>query len=127
MNKITANIKNIINHDDIVLIEASFKDDIFSILMLDESSLNIKKDSKVELLFKEQELILSKINENIYIENHFKAKITKITKSKILSQIELLYGDFTLRAILNSKFVDEFFIDDFVFCYIKSNDIIIKV
>lgn len=125
LNKINANIINIKNKDDIVLISVKTKNDIFEILMLDEKSLNLK-NSSIELLFKEQELILSKTKNDVFIENCFMAKITNITKGELLSQIELLYEDFVLRSILNSKFINEFKIDDFVYCYVKANDIILR-
>ena len=88
-------------------------------------SLNLK-NSSIELLFKEQELILSKTKNDIFIENCFMAKITNITKGELLSQIELLYEDFVLRSILNSKFINEFKINENVYCYIKANDIILR-
>lgn len=125
LNKISANIVNIKNKDDIVLISVKTKNDIFEILMLDEKSLNLK-NSSIELLFKEQELILSKTKNDVFIENCFIAKITNITKGELLSQIELLYEDFVLRSILNSKFINEFKINENVYCYIKANDIILR-
>lgn len=125
LNKISANIVNIKNKDDIVLISVKTKNDIFEILMLDEKSLNLKS-SNIELLFKEQELILSKTKNDVFIENCFMAKITNITKGELLSQIELLYEDFVLRSILNSKFINEFKINENVYCYIKANDIILR-
>lgn len=127
MNALLGEIKDFKESDELSLVSISTALGDFSVLMLNFShSLNAKKGSKVELLFKENELSLAKKGAQISVENVFESKIISITKGKILWQI-FLQND--LSAIISAAASEALNLvpNDEILGFVKASDIIIKV
>lgn len=127
MNALLGEIKDFKESDELSLVSISTALGDFSVLMLNFShSLNAQKGSKVELLFKENELSLAKKGAQISVENVFESKIISITKGKILWQI-FLQND--LSAIVSATAAKALNLapNDEILGFVKASDIIIKV
>lgn len=99
----------------------------FSVLMLNFShALNAQKGTKVELLFKENELILAQKSAKIAVDNAFVSKITSIEKGKMLWQVFLQDN---LSAMMSAQTGEDLNLsaNDEVACFVKADNIIIKV
>lgn len=127
MNALLGEITSFKEADDISLVRAGTALGDFSVLMLNFSqALHAKIGSKVELLFKENELNLAKKGAQISVENVFESKIISITKGKILWQI-FLHND--LSAIISATTGEALNLapNDEILGFVKASDIIIKV
>ena len=127
MNAIKGEILDFIENDELSLVSVGTTFGELKVLMLGFSqSLNAQKGTKVELLFKENELILAQKGAKIATDNAFSGKITGIEKGKVLWQVFLkpnLSATMTAQAAkaLNLSPNDE------VACFVKADDIIIRV
>lgn len=126
MNALRGEIESFLEEDEISLVSANTALGEFSVLMLGFSQvLSAQKGSKIELLFKENELSLAKIGSQVSAENVFESKIIHIEKGKILWQVFLEYD---LSSIITAKSGQKLNLhkDDTVSCFVKASDIIIK-
>jgi len=118
--------------------ENSLKDVFFKVVILDLKNLNLKIGSKVELFFKENDLILAQFkdkkaleNLNFSLFNELDLQISKAKKGVIFTQIFFKDTAFTkdLSALILSGEAENFNINTQakIKAYINSNDIVIKV
>lgn len=129
MNIIEGEIKDIFEEEELNIIQIKSQQELFTVLMLDFSSLeNAKIGSKVELLFKENEVFIAKNESLTSVENVFKAKIKALKKGKILWQI-FLQGSQNISSIITAKKGQnlDLKMGDEVFYLIKANDITLKM
>ena len=127
MNKLTGFIKEIKSYDDIVQISIDVKGKIFISLIL-ASNETYKLGQKINILFKETEVMIASVSSKISARNAFICKITEIKNGEILSSISFdFYGDKIVSIItknalldLNCKENEEFM------WFVKSNEITIQ-
>ncbi len=127
MNALLGEICGFDETDELSLVSVKTAVGDFSVLMLNFShALNAHKGSKVELLFKENELSLAQKGIKTSVENVFESKITHIEKGKMLWQVFLQHK---LSAIITAKAAQALNLsaNDEVACFVKADDIIIKV
>lgn len=127
MNSLAGEIVSFIEKDELSLVSVGTTLGEFSVLMLGFSqSLNAQKGSKVQLLFNENDLILAKIGAQLGIDNAFKSKISSIEKGEIFWQVFL---ECELSALISAKAGKALNLseNDEVACFVKADDIIIKV
>lgn len=127
MNLLAGEIVSFLEKDELSLVSVSTALGEFSVLMLNFSqSLGAKKGSKVQLLFKENELNLALKGAKTSIENTFKSKISNIKKGEIFWQVFL---ECELSALISAKAGKALNLseNDEVACFVKADDIIIKV
>ena len=104
MNSLKGQICDILNKDDIVLVKLACNDEIFSVLMLDLSSLNkLKKNQSIELIFKENELCFGSLTSSLSIGNSFEAKITKIIQGELLTQVFFDFKGSEISSIISKE------------------------
>lgn len=126
MNALSGEIQNFLEVDELSLISVNTALGKFSVLMLNFSqSLHAQNGSKVELLFKENELNLAKSGSQVSAENAFESQISSINKGKILWQVFLEHD---LSSIITAKSGQNLNLqkNDKVLCLVKASDIIIK-
>ena len=132
MNVLAGEIVSFLERDELSLVSVRTALGEFSVLMLNFSqSLGAKKGSKVQLLFKENELNLASATlalkgAKTSAENAFCSRILKLEKGEIFWQVFL---ECELSALISAKAgkalnVSE---NDEVACFVKADDIIIKV
>lgn len=127
MNKLTGFIQEIKNCDDIVQISIDIKGEIFTSLILSSNEV-YKIGQKINILFKETEVMIASVSSKISARNAFICKITEIKNGEILSSISFdFYGDKIVSIItknalldLNCKENEEFM------WFVKSNEISIQ-
>lgn len=126
MNVLLGEIVGFKQKDEISLLSVKTPLGEFDVLMLDFSTLKAQKGAKIQLLFKENELNLARKGAKIGVENIFESKIIKMQKGEILWQIFLEHG---LSSIMSAKSATKLALreNDEVLCFVKADDIIIKV
>lgn len=127
MNALLGEVVSFDEADAISLVRVKTALGDFSVLMLNFSkSLCAKKGGEVELLFKENELSLALKGAKTSVDNSFESKIISIDKGKMLWQVFL---ESNLSAIISAKAGETLNLraNDEVVCFVKADDIIIKV
>lgn len=127
MNKLTGFIQEIKSCDDIVQISIDIKGEIFTSLILSSNEV-YKIGQKINILFKETEVMIASVSSKISARNAFICKITEIKNGEILSSISFdFFGDKIVSIItknalldLNCKENEEFM------WFVKSNEISIQ-
>ena len=114
MNKLTGFIKEIKSCDDIVQISIDVKGKTFTSLIL-SSNETYKLGEKINILFKETEVMIATVSSKISARNAFICKITEINEDKIVSII-------TKNALLDLNCKED---EEFMW-FVKSNEITIQ-
>ena len=125
-----ARVKDIKTIDSLNIVEFDFNNITLKMMSL-ELHKEVKLESKVKLLVKPSNVIISKnYIEDISLSNQTLAKIVAIENGELLSSISLKIGDTTFESIITK---DSFIrlnlkIDDKVYILIKASDLsILKV
>ena len=106
MNKLTGFIKEIKSCDDIVQISIDVKGKIFTSLIL-SSNETYKLGEKINILFKETEVMIATVFSKVSARNAFICKITDIKNGEILSSISFdFYGDKIVSIITKNALLD---------------------
>jgi len=128
MNTLIGHINKIDDFEGLTLIEIKVEKDILKSIVINNSTHTYHSNDKVELLFKETEVILGqKTNHLISLQNKLNCKIISIQNGKLLSQIQLQYHDFKLYSIIttNSVLNLDLKVNDNIVAYIKTNEIMV--
>ena len=89
----------------------------------------LEKNTDVEVLFKETEVSISTERlTSISLRNQIPCQITRMVKGKILSQIDLVFGNAQLKSIITTQAVLdlELKIGQQVYSLIKTNELMIN-
>jgi molybdopterin-binding protein len=127
MNKLTGFIKDIKSYDDILEISIDVKGKIFTSLIISSNEI-YKLGEKINILFKETEVMIATVFSKVSARNAFICKINDIKNGEILSSISFdFYGNKIVSIItknalldLNCKENEEFM------WFVKSNEITIQ-
>ena len=127
MNKLTGFIKDIKSYDDILEISIDVKGKIFTSLIISSNEI-YKLGEKINILFKETEVMIATVFSKVSARNAFICKINDIKNGEILSSISFdYYGNKIVSIItknalldLNCKENEEFL------WFVKSNEITIQ-
>ena len=120
-----ARVKDIKTIDSLNIVEFDFNNITLKMMSL-ELHKEVKLESKVKLLVKPSNVIISKnYIEDISLSNQTLAKIVAIENGELLSSISLKIGDTTFESIITK---DSFIrlnlkIDDKVYILIKASDL----
>ena len=92
-----------------------------------ETAAYLRKDHPIYLIFKETEVILSKEEQKLSLLNKIKAKVNKIRKGTLLSEVHLRSADGPIRAVISSEALDHLNlkVEDPVIAMIKQNEIML--
>ena len=128
MNILKGNITNIQGSESLSLVKIAVGNAIFTAIIIDtpESDSYFKIGKKVNVYFKETEVIIAK-NEplNISIQNKILCKIETIRTGEILSELHLSFGEMTLKSIITTNAVKTLNLknEDVVLALIKTNEV----
>ena len=130
MHKLTGHIIQQTKVDDLCLLEIEVDSVIFKSIIIDEQSTSIYKiGDKVDLLFKETEVILTKDkNIEISLQNKLLCKVETIEKGQLLSVIKMRFNSYPVSSIITTKSVEklDIKINDEVVALIKTNEIMLS-
>ncbi len=129
MNVLNGVITQIQSHEGISLVKAkTTKDIVFTSIVLDtsETAEYLKEGNDIKIIFKETEVIISKDAElNISVQNQIPCIIQSIKTGKLLSQVNLLFGETIIKSIITSNACKQLQLkeNDKVMALIKTNEI----
>ena len=127
MNKLTGFIKDIKSYDDILEISIDVKGKIFTSLIISSNEI-YKLGEKINILFKETEVMIATVFSKVSARNAFICKINDIKNGEILSSISFdFYGDKIVSIITKNALLDLNCKEDEEFMwFVKSNEITIQ-
>ena len=127
MNKLTGVIKDIKSYDDILQISIDVKGKIFTSLIISSNEI-YKLGEKINILFKETEVMIATVFSKVSARNAFICKINDIKNGEILSSISFnFYGDKIVSIITKNALLDLNCKEDEEFMwFVKSNEITIQ-
>lgn len=132
MNNLCGKIKHIKNSEYLseVIIELE-NNSIFNVFLVEtpQSASYLVPDKKINLLFKETEVIISKnLMPEISIQNQLKAEIIEIKPGKILSEIVLKSAVGKIKSLLSSTLLQQmnFAESQEVLILVKANEIMLS-
>ncbi|WP_186758709.1 TOBE domain-containing protein [Echinicola salinicaeni] len=132
MNQVEGQISGIQSSDHMSLVFLDLGNGIeFQSILLDtqESAHYLQKGNRVNILFKETELVLSKEKEiNISLENQILASITEIKKGEILTRIRLktVIGDLVALISTTSSNNMSLKVKEPILAMVKFNEVILS-
>lgn len=128
MNTLNGTITAIQSHEGLSLVKVKSGNTTFSSIVLDtaETVSYLQLNHSVKIIFKETEVIISKdFNPNISIQNRILCTIQSIKKGVILSQINLLSDQVSIKSIITSNACNQLALkeNDAVMALIKTNEV----
>lgn len=103
MNKLAAVIKKVERHESLCFLELDVSGISLSMLLFDLKP-DFSEGSRVQVLFKETEVILAKrLNGEISFSNRFQARIRKIGTGSILADVSLFCPAGEFSSIITMK------------------------
>lgn len=128
MNTLNGTITAIQSHEGLSLVKVKSGNTTFSSIVLDtaETVSYLQLNHSVKIIFKETEVIISKdFNPNISIQNRVLCIIQSIKKGVILSQINLLSDQVSIKSIITSNACNQLALkeNDAVMALIKTNEV----
>lgn len=106
MNKLTGKIIAVESSLHMSMVDIDVDGDIFSAIVLETpaTASYLKPQQKVSLIFKETEVSIGKdLSGLISLRNRFKATITKLETSELLTKIYLSYKSKTIVSIISTR------------------------
>ena len=132
MNNLSGKIKNIKNSEYISEVSIELENNsIFNVFLVEtpKTASYLKPGQKINLLFKETEVIISKhLMPEISIQNQLKAEIIEIKPGKILSEITLKSAVGEIKSLLSSTVLQQmnFAESQEVLILVKANEIMLS-
>ncbi|MDO9594313.1 MAG: TOBE domain-containing protein [Lutibacter sp.] len=128
MNILSGNITSIQGSESLSLVKIAVGNAIFTAIIIDtpESDNYFKIGNKVNVYFKETEVIIAK-NEpmNISIQNKILCNIEAIRNGEILSELHLSFGEFKIKSLITTNACKTLNLKngDAVLALIKTNEV----
>ncbi len=132
MNILSGNILEVKYNGHICLVSIKVGDDLLTSLVIEDptnTTGQLIEGNKVNLHFKETEIILAKTRDlPISLSNSLHCTIDKIERDEILSKIQLDYSGRKLQAIVTSAEVLKLELNekDTIFVFVKNNEIMLS-
>jgi molybdate transport system regulatory protein len=106
MNKLTGHIVLVESSEHMSMVDIDVDGDVFSSIVLEtpDTASYLKQGGSVCLLFKETEVSIAKnLTGLISLRNRFKATISKIEKSDLLTKVFLNYKSNVIVSIISTR------------------------
>jgi molybdopterin-binding protein len=131
MNSLKGSIASIKSHENLSIVKIDVGDYSFTTVVIEttETVDYLKTGNEIRVLFKETEvLICLKPCPDISLQNRIDCKIKKITKGKLLSQIDMKSSIGDIKSIITTNAVEQLKLkeDDQVIAMIKTNEIMLQ-
>jgi molybdate transport system regulatory protein len=131
MNRLRGHIRAIETHGGITLADVEAGGHLFSAIMLETpaSAPYLAVDKDVWVLFKETEVSLAKnLSGEISLRNRIPAKVLRITRGAILSEVALESSGLPLASIITTRAVERLLLKegDEVTALVKANEVSIS-
>lgn len=106
MNKLQAVVDYFQVEGSLSMVKVSVRDVFLSAIVIEtpETAPYLKKGKKVEVLFKETEVVLAKeLPVNISLENYLFCKVMKIEKGELLCRVYLSFQEREITSLITSS------------------------
>ncbi|QOG12420.1 TOBE domain-containing protein [Arcobacter sp. FWKO B] len=105
MNILQGNIIDIKTSGEISQVFIDVNGMIFSSILLDANTMDLKIKDNVEILFKETEVLVATITSKISAKNSFFGEVKDIKKGEILSEISFAFQNTLIKSIITTNSV----------------------
>lgn len=124
MNRVGGEIREIKKSGEIEHIIVESKNALFSVLILGSNE-SYKVADRVELLFKESEVMVATIESKVSARNSFVSKIIEIEEGEILANVTFSFYDLKISSIITKEALKDLScsVGDDNRWFIKSNEI----
>ena len=131
MNTLKGIIREIITEGELSLVKIAVQDTRFTSIVVEkpQTSAYLKTGNEIKLLFKETEVIIGHPStDQISLQNRMSCRIVQINKGKLLSELQLAFGKFQVRAVITSNAVHQLNLQTGkeVLALIKTNEIMLS-
>ena len=106
MNKVHGQIVRIESSEHMSLIDVKVREDIFSAIVLETpvSASYLKIGERLQLLFKETEVLIAKnLTGLVSLRNRVKSRIKRLQKTQLLTKVVLDYNAAEINAIILTR------------------------
>ena len=106
MNKLDGQIVRIESSEHMSLIDVKVREDIFSAIVLETpvSASYLKIGERLQLLFKETEVLIAKnLTGLVSLRNRVKSRIKRLQKTQLLTKVVLDYNAAEINAIILTR------------------------
>lgn len=128
MNIIKTKVIRIDTKDEISIIKSTFQNNIFSAMVLDLPE-DVKAGCEIQLIFKENEVMLASCESKVSARNAFIGNIIDIEIGEILCIVSILFYDIVINSIITKEACEYLGLEiskDILWC-VKSNEVSIRM
>ncbi len=130
MNILPGTIRDIQTHGNLTLVRVEVSEITFTSIVIETpaTASYLSPGTKVNVMFKETELIIARNSGEISLQNRIPVKIIEIAQGQLLSQLTLQYRDYRLDSVITSNAVKQLQLNlgDEVIAMIKTNEVMLS-
>ncbi len=130
MNKLSGHILKQTKVDDLCLLEIDLGSTVFKSIVIEENEVSTYQEGdKVELFFKETEVVLTKdLTISISLQNRLLGLVESINKGELLSEVKVNCNHHIITSIITTSSLNRLGINekDEVLALIKTNEIMLS-
>ena len=129
MNILQGNISDIKTCDEIAQVSVDVGGIVFSSILIDADSMNLKIHDNVDILFKETEVLVATKQSSVSARNAFLGGVVEIKQGAILSEISFSFQTSIIKSIITTGSLKALNIkkgDEFLW-FVKANEVTLRL
>ncbi|MDY0321483.1 MAG: TOBE domain-containing protein [Arcobacteraceae bacterium] len=129
MNILQGKISDIKTCDEIAQVSVDVGGIVFSSILIDADSMNLKIHDNVDILFKETEVLVATKQSSVSARNAFLGGVMEIKQGEILSEISFSFQKSIIKSIITTGSLKALNIkkgDEFLW-FVKANEVTLRL
>ncbi len=129
MNVLQGKISHIKTCDEISQVSVDVGGIVFSSILIDADSMNLKTNDNVDILFKETEVLVATKLSCVSARNAFFGEVLEIQQGEILSEISFAFQKGIIKSIITTNSLQALDIkigDEFLW-FVKANEVTVRL
>lgn len=129
MNILQGKISDIKTCDEIAQVSVDVGGIVFSSILIDADSMNLKIHDNVDILFKETEVLVATKQSSVSARNAFLGGVVEIKQGAILSEISFSFQTSIIKSIITTGSLKALNIkkgDEFLW-FVKANEVTLRL
>lgn len=129
MNILQGKISDIKTCDEIAQVSVDVGGIVFSSILIDADSMNLKIHDNVDILFKETEVLVATKQSSVSARNAFLGDVVEIKQGAILSEISFSFQKSIIKSIITTGSLKALNIkkgDEFLW-FVKANEVTLRL
>ncbi len=129
MNILQGKISDIKTCDEIAQVSVDVGGIVFSSILIDADSMNLKIHDNVDILFKETEVLVATKQSSVSARNAFLGGVMEIKQGAILSEISFSFQETIIKSIITTGSLQALDIkegDEFLW-FVKANEVTLRL